>query len=85
MLAKDQPDDDPWVRCKGGARPECFVPPDGECLPKYTLVFAAERGDAPVIAVLERDDWQFPPESSAEVDQLVKKLMARSVSGCPPR
>jgi len=84
-LAKAQPDDDPWVRCQGGAQPECVVPPDGECWPKYTLVFAAERSDAPLVAILERNDWQFPPESNAEVDQRVKELMARSASGCSPR
>ncbi len=70
------------VRCKASPRPACVVPPTGEGDVEITIVFADQSEEAPVIAVVERDDWQSQDFYRRPTNRRLEKLLARQADGC---
>lgn len=76
LTALENDDPDTGITCAGA---RCTVPATNEGEPKFTLVFAAATADAPLTAVVERDDWQ-----SADVDAHDAAIARRLASHrCP--
>ena len=74
--------DGPGVSCKPGPRATCRVPPTNECEPEITIIFAAPDEGAPVIGIVERDDWQSQAFYRAKTDRRIEALLARQADGC---
>jgi hypothetical protein len=70
------------VRCKPTPRATCTVPPTSECEPEVTLVFAEPSDTAPVIAIVERDDWQSQDFYRAKTNRRIETLLARQADAC---
>jgi hypothetical protein len=68
-------------RCRERPWPHCYVPPHGECEAQHVVVFGEARADAPVIAIIERDDWQSQSFYRAPVDRRIARLLAEQAAG----
>ena len=80
-VAKDS--ESPGVRCREQPRPQCRVPPRNEGESQYTIVFAGPEDEAPVIGVIERDDWQSQDFYIAAINRRIEKAFALQAGGCP--
>ncbi len=71
------------ITCTTDPTPRCDVRPTSEGNPAFSLRFADATPTAPLIAVIERDDWQSPDGHRAALDAKIDRAVARAARGCP--
>jgi hypothetical protein len=70
--------------CKAKRFFECEVPPAGECVPRFIVVFDRATTPARLLGVIERDDWQSMPQYQTKTDARIAALLdevAREADG----